>query len=200
MDILEKENKLYIIAGLLNKVISFDFNEVPKNDKIYKNEQNLNRISNGKGHESVIIYKSNENENEIELIDSDTEGKCTNIFNFESIELLLILDLINCKPLGVNVWNENFIIVSCLELIDNNSIKIIKLNLNKRLYNQKCVNLLKNEEGAEGKIVTVLEGHKNGTISTLNLKNTRYGDILVSFGKDEYLKIWINEVANSYFE
>ena len=192
LDILEKDNKHYIIAGLLNKVISFEFEEKPTNYKIYKNDKNLNSYSSGKGHECVIIYKLNENENDIKLIDSDTEGKCINIFNFESMELLLILDLINCKPLGINIWNKNYIIISCLEFMNDDSIKIIKINLNKRLYNQKYVDLLKNEDGTEWKIVINLKGHENGTISTLSMKNKRYGEFFVSLGADQLLKLWIN--------
>ena len=197
LDILEKDNKLYIIAGLLNKVILFEFEE--KSIKIYKNDKNLNKKSYEKGHECVITYKSNENNNDIKIIDSDTEGKCINIFNFETTELLLILDLIDRKPLGINIWNEKYIIVSCLEFKDNNSIKIIKITLNKILYNQKYVDLVKNEDGAEAKIFFNLKGHENGTISILNMKNTRFGDFFVSIGKDHCLKFWINDEANSFF-
>ena len=205
LDILEKVNKLYIIAGLLNKVISFEFKEKSRNIKYYDNNRNLNRNSYGKGHECVIIYNPNENENDIKIIDSDYEGKCINIFNFESTKLLLILDLINSKPLGINIWNEKYIIVSCLESIDNDSIKIIKINLNKRLYNQKKVDLLKNEDGSEGKIVVNLKGHENGTISTLSMKNERYGEFFVSIGVEQKqshhgLKLWINDVGASSFE
>ena len=200
LEILDKGNKIYIIAGSLNKVISFEFKENPTNFNYYKNEKNLKKSSYGKGHECVVIYKPNDNENDIKIIDSDTEGKCINIFNFESTELLLILDLINCKPLGINIWNKNYIIVSCLESIDNNSIKIIKINLNKRLYNQKKVDLFKNEDGAEGKIVVNLKGHENGTISTLNMKNRRYGEFFVSIGKDQILKLWINNSLKSSIE
>ena len=199
LDLLEKDNKLYIIAGLLNKVISFEFEEKPSNYKIYINDKNFKRNSYKKGHECVIIYRSNENENDIKLIDSDTEGKCINIFNFESTELLLILGLINCKPFGINIWNRKFIIVSCLEFIENldnnNTIIIIKINLNKNSYNQKYVDLLKNE-GAEEKIVASLKGHKNGTISTCNMKN-QTGEFFVSIGKDQSLKIWKNYVESA---
>ena len=200
LELLEKDNKLYILVGLLDIVISFDFKESSPNYKIYQIDKKLYRNLNGKGHECVIIYKPNENENEIKIIDSDTEGKCINIFNFESTQLLLILDLITCKPLGINIWNEKYIIVSCLESIDNDSIKIININLNKRFYNQKEVNLFKNEDGAEGKIVVNLKGHENGTISTLNMKNERYGEFFVSIGKDSLLKLWINNSLKSSFE
>ena len=197
-DILEKDNKLYILAGLLNKVISFELEEKPTKYKFYKNDKNCNKNSYEKGHECIINYRSNENKNDIKIIDSDTEGRCINIFNFESTELLLILDLINCKPLGINIWNEKYIIVSCLEFIENiddkNSIKIIKIDLNKSSYSQKHIDLLKNE-GAEEKIVANLKGHKNGTISTHKIKN-QTGEFFVSIGKDQCLKLWRNYAEN----
>lgn len=209
LEILEKNNKHYIIAGLLNKVISFQFSETPTGVKNYenKNKKKLNINSNMqdiKGHKCVVIYKPKENENDIKIIDSDTEYNRINIFNFESKQLLLILDLIYCKPLGINVWDEKHIIVSCLESNDNNLIKIIKINLDKKLYNQEKIDLLKNEDKAEGKILCGLKGHEKGTFSTLNMKNIRYGEFFVSIGKnqDEYhsLKLWINDIGASSFE
>ena len=128
-----------------------------------------------------------------QLIDSDTEGKCINIFNFETTELLLILNLDISKPLGINIWNSNNIIVSCLEDEENNSIKIIKVNLNKKTYNQINVdlqNINKNEDVTEAKIVYSLKIHEGGTLSSMKINNKKYGEFFVSIGIDNHLKLW----------
>ena len=192
LDIHEKNNENYIIVGLLNEVITFKY-IIFKNIKHYKNPK-TNSKSDGRGHESIIIYEPQGNLDETKLIDSDTEGKCINIFNFETTELLLVLNLEISKPLGINIWNNNNIIVSCLEDEENNSIKIIKVNLNKKYYNQTKVDLNKNEDGTEAKIVYSLKGHEGGTLSTMKMKNREYGEFFVSIGNDNRLKLWESQL------
>jgi hypothetical protein len=192
LDIHEKNNENYIIVGLLNEVITFKY-IIFKNIKHYKNPK-TNSKSDGRGHESIIIYEPQGNLEETKLIDSDTEGKCINIFNFETTELLLVLNLEISKPLGINIWNNNNMIVSCLEDEENNSIKIIKVNLNKKYYNQTKVDLNKNEDGTEAKIVYSLKAHEGGTLSTIKMKNREYGEFFVSIGKDNRLKLWESQL------
>jgi len=192
LDIHEKNNENYIIVGLLNEVITFKY-IIFENIKHYKNPK-TNSKSDGRGHESIIIYEPQGNLDETKLIDSDTEGKCINIFNFETTELLLVLNLEISKPLGINIWNNNNIIVSCLEDEENNSIKIIKVNLNKKYYNQTKVDLNKNEDGTEAKIVYSLKAHEGGTLSTMKMKNREYGEFFVSIGNDNRLKLWESQL------
>ena len=191
LDIHEKNNENYIILGLFNEVITFKY-IIFRNIKHYKNPK-TNSKSDGRGHESIIIYEPQDNKDETKLIDSDTEGKCINIFNFDTTELLLILNLKICKPLGINIWNDNNIIVSCLEDEENNSIKIIKVNLNKKYYNQTKVDLNKNEDGTEAKIVYSFKAHEGGTLSTMNMRNREY-EFFVSIGKDNRLKLWESQL------
>ena len=198
LDIHEKNNENYIIVGLLNEVITFKY-LIFKNIKHYKNPK-TNSKSDGRGHESIIIYEPQGNLEETKLIDSDTEGKCINIFNFETTELLLVLNLEISKPLGINIWNNNNMIVSCLEDEENNSIKIIKVNLNKKYYNQTKVDLNKNEDGTEAKIVYSLKGHEGGTLSTIKMKNREYGEFFVSIGKDNRLKLWESQLKEDSME
>ena len=196
LDSFEKDNENYIICGLLNEVVVFKYNEINQNFIHYKNNQ-IAKHPKGKGHECVIICRSKENNYETKLIDSDTQGKCINIFNFKTTELLLILNLKICSPLGINIWNKNNIIVSCLDDIENNTIKIIKVNLTKNYYNQKVVDLAENEDGNEGKIIYCLKGHKDGTLSCLKMMNGEYGEFFVSTGIDNCLKIWKNDLSES---
>ena len=193
LDVLEKDNQLYIISGLLNEVLVIANNE---NQKYYKNKikEHNNRE---RGHECVIIYESTNVENNKKLIDSDCEGKCINIFDFDTRDLLFILDFKNSKPLGIEVWNENHIVVSCLEDVENKFIKIIKVNLTKKLYNQKISDLEKNEDGGEGKIIYSLKGHEEGVLSTKKMINRKYGEFFVSIGMDRRIKLWINDIAQS---
>ena len=197
LDTFEKDNENYIISGLLNEVVVFKFNEINQNYIHFKNNQTVVQHTKGKGHECVVICKSRENEFETKLIDSDTQGKCINIFNFNTAELLLILNLKICSPLGINIWNKNNIIVSCLEDKENNTIKIIKVNLTKKYYNQKVVDLEENEDGNEGKIIYSLKGHDDGTLSCLKMLNEEYGEFFVSIGNDNCLKLWINDLSES---
>jgi len=192
LDVHEKDNENYIILGLLNEVITLKY-IIFDSIKHYKNNQISKIHSNVRGHECIIIYKPQKKQDEIKLIDSDTEGKCINIFNFETTELLLILNLDISKPLGINIWNSNNIIVSCLEDEENNSIKIIKVNLNKKNYNQINVdlqNINKNEDVTEAKIVYSLKIHEGGTLSSMKINNKKYGEFFVSIGIDNHLKLW----------
>jgi WD40 repeat protein len=42
----------------------------------------------------------------------------------------------------------------------------------------------------EGKIVRLITGHEKETISVQKVKNEKYGECLVSHGKDGLIKIW----------
>ena len=192
LDIFQKNNKNYLIVGFLNEVGSFELEYYPQNMRYYKNKEKKN--NSGKGHECIIIYKSKENEKNIKLIDSDTEGKVINIFNFESALLLLILDLKYCKPLGLDFFNKNYIIISCFEDERKDSIKIININLEKENYKRNYIDLERNNYSEEeAKIVCCLNGHEKGVLSCLKMENKLYGEFLVSIGMDNKLKLWVND-------
>ena len=199
LDVFSKDNQNYFILEFLNEVIiALElqlYDKIPSNVKHYKNIERQNNCKNTKGHECVIIYKSKENQNNIKLIDSDVEGKLINIFDFESTKLLLVLDLKICKPLGIDIWDSNHIIVSCFQDENNDSIKIIKANLEKENYNKNYIDLKQNEIGEEAKIVCHLKGHEDGVLSCLKMKNKLNEDFLISIGKEGKLKQWKNKLS-----
>lgn len=199
LDTFSKDNQNYFIIGFLNEVIiALElqlYDKMPLNVKHYKNIERQNNYKNIKGHECAIIYKSKENENNIKLIDSDVEGKLINIFDFESTALLLVLDLKICKPLGLDIWDSNHIIVSCFQDENNDSIKIIKVNLEKENYNKNYIDLKQNEIGEEAKIVCHLNGHEDGVLSCLKMKNKLNEEFLISIGGDGILKQWQNKLS-----
>ena len=199
LDIFSKDNKNYFIVGFLNEVIiALElqlYDKMPSKVKHYRNIKRQNNCENTKGHECAIIYKSKENKNNIKLIDSDVEGKLINIFDFQTTALLLVLDLKICKPLGLDIWDSNHIIVSCFQDENNDSIKIIKANLEKENYNKNYIDLKQNEIGEEAKIVCHLKGHEDGVLSCLKMKNKLNEEFLISIGRDGKLKQWQNKLS-----
>ena len=114
-------------------------------------------------HAHVAIYE-NEKEDQVHLIDSDMKG-FIHIWDFETeecIKTIFMQTIIN----GICLWNEE--LIACTGR--DKKIKMVNLK--------------------EGKIVRLITGHEKETISVQKVKNEKYGECLVSHGKDGLIKIW----------
>ena len=196
----EKMNENYIISGADDESIKvFDFNgkfmdkSVKVSDYVnlldiyyYKREKKFCIINanshdiriynfddlkiyktyiekNSSSHAHVIVYE-NEKEDKVHLIDSDMKG-FIHIWDFDTEECLktiFLQTIIN----GICFWNEQYIACTGRD----KKIKIVDIK--------------------EAKIVRLVTGHEKETISVQKINIPKYGDCLVSHGKDGLLKIW----------
>ena len=196
----EKMNENYIISGADDESIKiFDFNGkfLDKNVKVsdyvnlldvyyYKREKKFCVINanshdiriynfddlkiyktyiekNSSSHAHVLIQE-NEKDDKVYLIDSDMKG-FIHIWDFDSEECLktiFLQTIIN----GICFWNEQYIACTGRD----KKIKIVDIN--------------------EGKIVRLITGHEKETISVQKISSPKFGDCLVSHGKDGLIKVW----------
>lgn len=188
LDIFENRAEIYIICGLSDRVVAYIFKKKNSENQTYiYNKYKNNKSLNTKGHRCAVIYKN-------KLIDSDTEGKIINIFDFHNGNLLLYTEL-DYKPLGINVWDNDYIIISNLDKIKS-SMDILKIdwpvdNL------PKCndVDLLRKNEERIKKIGTIdyqeQDQSKKGVLYSVKMNNKKYGDFLVSIGYDRCIQLFI---------
>ena len=118
---------------------------------------------NSSSHAHALIYE-NEKEDKVYLIDSDMKG-FIHIWDFDTEECLktiFLQTIIN----GICFWNEQYIACTGRD----KKIKIVDIN--------------------EAKIVRLISGHEKETISVQKINIPKYGDCLVSHGKDGLLKVW----------
>lgn len=118
---------------------------------------------NASSHAHVIVYE-NEKDDQVQLIDSDMKG-FIHIWDFnteECLKTIFLQTIIN----GICLWDKQY--AACTGR--DKKIKIVDLN--------------------EGKIVRILTGHEKDTLSVEKIKIDKYGDCLVSHGKDGLLKVW----------
>jgi len=118
---------------------------------------------NSSSHAHVIIYED-EKEDKVHLIDSDMKG-FIHIWDFDTEECLktiFLQTIIN----GICFWNEQYIACTGRD----KKIKIVDIK--------------------EAKIVRLITGHEKETISVQKVNIPKYGDCLVSHGKDGLLKVW----------
>ena len=118
---------------------------------------------NSSSHAHVIIYED-EKEDKVHLIDSDMKG-FIHIWDFDTEECLktiFLQTIIN----GICFWNEKYIACTGRD----KKIKIVDIK--------------------EAKIVRLITGHEKETISVQKVNIPKYGDCLVSHGKDGLLKVW----------
>ena len=118
---------------------------------------------NSSSHAHVIVYE-NEKEDKVLLIDSDMKG-FIHIWDFDTEECLktiFLQTIIN----GICFWNEQYIACTGRD----KKIKIVDIK--------------------EAKIVRLITGHEKETISVQKVNIPKYGDCLVSHGKDGFLKVW----------
>ena len=118
---------------------------------------------NSSSHAHVIVYED-EKEDKVLLIDSDMKG-FIHIWDFDTEECLktiFLQTIIN----GICFWNEQYIACTGRD----KKIKIADIK--------------------EAKIVRLITGHEKETISVQKVNIPKYGDCLVSHGKDGFLKVW----------
>jgi len=118
---------------------------------------------NSSSHAHVIVYED-EKEDKVLLIDSDMKG-FIHIWDFDTEECLktiFLQTIIN----GICFWNEQYIACTGRD----KKIKIVDIK--------------------EAKIVRLITGHEKETISVQKVNIPKYGDCLVSHGKDGFLKVW----------
>ena len=118
---------------------------------------------NSSSHAHVIVYED-EKEDKVLLIDSDMKG-FIHIWDFDTEECLktiFLQTIIN----GICFWNEQYIACTGRD----KKIKIVDIK--------------------EAKIVRLIPGHEKETISVQKVNIPKYGDCLVSHGKDGFLKVW----------
>ena len=118
---------------------------------------------NSSSHAHVIVYE-NEKEDKVLLIDSDMKG-FIHIWDFDTEECLktiFLQTIIN----GICFWNEQYIACTGRD----KKIKIVDIK--------------------EAKIVRLITGHEKETISVQKVNIPKYGDCLVTHGKDGFLKVW----------
>ena len=112
-------------------------------------------------HAHVIVHES---ENKVHLIDSDMKG-FIHIWDFnteECIKTIFVQTIIN----GICLWDDQHVICTGRD----QKIKVVDLK--------------------EGRIVRVLTGHEKETLSVQKINLSKYGECLVSHGKDGILKVW----------
>lgn len=151
-----KQSKLYIISGFESCIKSYDYS---KNKLYHKYYQNLNFR-----HCSIVIYSYNDI---IRMIDSCCSGEgFIRIWNFHSATLLKIIN-INCSSMGINLWNNKYLFVGCID----KSIKLIELT--------------------QGIIINKYKEHKNWICTLKVIKHPQLGDCLVSHARvNDNIKIW----------
>ena len=80
----------------------------------------------------------------------------------ECLKTIFLQTIIN----GICIWDEQYIACTGRD----KKIKIVDIN--------------------GGKIVRIISGHEKETISVQKVNSSKYGDCLVSHGKDGLLKVW----------
>ena len=118
---------------------------------------------NASSHAHVIVYE-NEKDDQVQLIDSDMKG-FIHIWDFnteECLKTIFLQTIIN----GICFWDKQYIACTGRD----KKIKIVDLN--------------------EGKIVRILNGHEKDTLSVQKIQIDKYGNCLISHGKDGFLKVW----------
>ena len=196
----EKMNENYIISGADDEGIKiFDFNgkfldkKVKVNDYVnlldvyyYKREKKFCIINanshdiriynfddlkvyktyiekNASSHAHVVVYE-NEKDDQVQLIDSDMKG-FIHIWDFnteECLKTIFLQTIIN----GICLWDSEHVVCTGRD----QKIKIVDLK--------------------EGRIVRLLTGHEKDTLSVQKINISKYGDCIVSHGKDGLLKVW----------
>ena len=191
LDIFENEEELYIICGLSDEVVAYIFetNNSKANTSIHKKYKN-NGSHSEEGHRCVVIYKCKDG---MKLIDSDTNGKCLNIFDFANGSLLLNIDL-KYEPLSIIVWNDEYLIVTSL---NQNSMELIKTNYSsftkivlhgKNTERMKSIGTIDyNEDDGEE------HDKEKGVIYAVKVNTREYGDGFVIMGRDKRIKLFIME-------
>ena len=114
-------------------------------------------------HAQIILHQNKYN-NLVELIDSDMKG-FIHVWDFHSAECLKTIEIKTVLN-GICLWDEQYLICTGRD----KEIKIIDLN--------------------SQIIIRTLIGHTNETISVRKIYLDKYGECLISYGKDGLIKLW----------
>jgi hypothetical protein len=114
-------------------------------------------------HSYILIYE-NKDTDQVQLIDSNMKG-FIHIWDFHTAECLKSIS-INQFVNGICLWDDQYLISTGKD----KEVKVIDLK--------------------EGKLVRKLTGHKRETLSVHKITLSKYGDCLISHGKDGLLKLW----------
>ena len=118
---------------------------------------------NASSHAHVVVYE-NEKDDQVQLIDSDMKG-FIHIWDFnteECLKTIFLQTIIN----GICLWDSEHVVCTGRD----QKIKIVDLK--------------------EGRIVRLLTGHEKDTLSDQKINIPKYGDCIISHGKDGLLKVW----------
>ena len=153
VDTYNKEKDIFLLLGTeSNGVNVFNFTQ----NKLYNCFLELNDSSS---HYSAIIRKN-------VLIESCDWG-FIRIWDFDKKELKNKINM-NCKVLGIILWNDNYLFVS---------------NCGKP-YKIKLADLEKGEN------IKKYKGHKGNIISFQKILHPIYGESLLSISSDKTIKVW----------
>ena len=114
-------------------------------------------------HSYVVIYEDEVN-NKTKLIDSNMKG-FIHIWDFHTTECLKTIAIASFVN-GICLWDERYLISTGKD----KEIKVIDLQ--------------------EGKVIRKLTGHQRETLSVHKIQLAKYGDCIISNGKDGILKLW----------
>ena len=177
-------SKYYIVIGTESGFLSFEF--YPENNKDIKVSEYKNSIKGE--NKSAIIYSK---DNETFLIGSDWKNGYITIFNFDvKLKLKEIRFDQDSLSYGLNLWNDQYLIVSCKD-------REIKKSKNESLI--KIYDLDdEDDEDDEDNIKMVLSkpAHQKGVLSTFKIKNDNSKEYLISKGLDGDIYLWICENNN----
>ena len=119
-----------------------------------------------RSHYNIII---NDYKSVVKLIESSEDGNIR-IWNFHSRELLKKINASDRGVYGICLWDPENLFVGC----EDKNIKLINLK--------------------NGKIIKILNGHKNRVINIKKIIMPKYGECLMSQGDfEEKIKLWINK-------
>lgn len=162
----DKESNInFIITGNLGFCRSYMY-EMNEEYGIYKDKEK------NAPHCSIIIVKDSK---EITKMIESSQNGIIRIWNFHSMELLVIIDLNTRyeikKIFGICLWDENNLCVGC----GDDTIKL--LNLNSKIFT----------------IFDNLIGHNNNVLSIKKIMHPKYGNCLISQDKgNSQILLWIN--------
>ena len=166
-----EEYKYYIVIGQDNGYTSFEFNE---NGNIQKHKDYINNCA-GK-NKSAIPYRKDGN---IYLIGVDCENNIINIFNFFTGTIISNIDIgENYLPLGIELWNTQYLIVSCKRKDET-----------KKDYNY-FIKIIELDEDDKNEIVLEKNEHEHGVLSTMKFFDNNLGECLLSKGLNGCIKLW----------
>ena len=149
-------SKIFIINGTSRGLKVHDFDDCSVYNTYYEKEQSA--------HAYIILYKNENKNNRMELIDADMKG-FIRIWDFHSAKLLKTIKMETIVN-GICLWDNRYLATSGRDTL----IKLVDLR--------------------SKKIIKKLSGHEKETLSVKKIKLSKYGDCLVSLDRNGIIKLW----------